>query len=427
MVSSQSLLKHLKDITRKKHDELGKLDFFTHLFSKKLTIKSYIYQLKALAIVVSVLEHQMKKSKQKIIQNMMKEYQPRYPLIQKDLKYLDANLQPDHIFAVTKALEIANKILERSFNCPISLLGYFYVIEGSKLGGRILRKHYADCLNVTAEGLNFFTDNEEKIFSEWALFGKRMSQADLGEDEIKDIASASLELFDDLYELYSVLRPKKTEETGYHVTSINPEAGNHPIPTDAREIIASIRAADICWNKFPYYEKRYAERGVRFARSDSAWMAALINLPQDLLNKQIKWLTGLLAARGMPSITMQYHLEILHDALTKDIPEKASEYQKLFESAKILKRDRIKRIDNDTSEKMDAAFKKALGDAYDPSFHDAGQLIISSVVDEYNGYKNAISSVKDWMTDQDRFSDIWIKAVEQLFRDVQQILGKLEK
>jgi heme oxygenase len=417
MTSSPSLLKKLKDKTRKKHDELGKLDFFTHLFNRKLRIKSYIYQLKSLAIIVSVFEHQMKKSNQKIIKNIMKDYQPRYPLIQKDLKFLDADRQPDHIIVVTKALEIANKILERSANCPISLLGYFYVIEGSKLGGRILRKHYADCLDLKKEGLNFFSD-DKNILNEWALFDKIMLQVNLADDEIENIENASLEFFNDLYELYTRLSPEKTEETAYHVTSINPEAGNHPIPTNAQEIIASIRAADKCWKKFPYYQKRYAERGIRFARSDSAWLAALVHLSQDELNHQIKWLTGLLAARGMPSITMQFHLEILHEELTKDCPENAPDYQKLYESAKMLKNDRIKRIDHDTMEKMDAAFKKSLGDAYDQSFHDAGILIISSVIDAYNGYENAISSLKDWITDPNRFSDIWIKAVGQLFQEV---------
>jgi len=427
MTSNQLLLKQLKEKTREKHDALGKLDFFTHLFNKKLTTMSYIYQLKSLAIIVSVLEHQMKTSSQKIIQSIMKDYQPRYPLIQKDLKFMNADHQPDHIVVVTKALEIANKIIERSANCPISLLGYFYAIEGSKLGGRILRKHYADCLGFTADGLMFFSDDEEKIFNEWALFGKIMSQSDLSEEEIQHIETASLEFFDDLYELYCLLSPEKTAETGYHVTSINPEAGNHPIPTNALEIIASIRAADICWQKFPYYQKRYAERGVRFARSDSAWLAALVHLPQDELDRQIKWLTGLLAARGMPSITMQFHLEILHEALTKDIPENASLYQKLYVSAKLLENDRTKRISNDTMEKMDAAFKTSLGDAYDQSFHDAGLLIISSVVDAHNGYNNAISSLKEWITDPNRFSDIWIKAVEQFFQDIENGLGIHEK
>jgi heme oxygenase len=419
MTSNQSFLKHLKEKTREKHDAIGKLAFFNHLFNKKLTTTNFIYQLKSFAIIVSVLEHQMKTSSHRIIKNIMNNYQPRYPLIQKDLKFLDADHQPDHIVLVAKSLEIANKILERSASCPISLLGYFYVIEGSKLGGRILRKHYAKCLELSTDGLTFFSDDEEQIFNDWALFGKIMSQSNLSDEEKQDIETASIAFFDDLYELYTLLSPEKTVETGYHVTSINPEAGNHPIPTNAQEIIASIRAADICWQKFPYYQKRYAERGIRFARSDSAWLAAMVHLPQDELNHQIKWLTGLLAARGMPSITMQFHLEILHEELTKDIPNKVSDYQKLYESAKILKNERIKLINNDTMEELDIEFKSSLGYAYDKSFHDAGLLIISSVVDEFNGYKNAISSLKNWMTDPDRFSDIWIKAVEQLFQKVQ--------
>ena len=49
----------------------------------------------------------------------------------------------------------------------------------------------------------------------------------------------------------------RPESKVFLVTSINPEAGRHAVPTDKREIRASNEADDLCWARFPYFEFRY--------------------------------------------------------------------------------------------------------------------------------------------------------------------------
>jgi len=82
--------------------------------------------------------------------------------------------------------------------------------------------------------------------------------------------------------------------------TLNPEAGEHVISADAGEQAAAEAATRLSWREFPYYPKRYGERGWRFSLSDSGWLQTLCELSPDAARAQLLWLSNLLAARGMP-------------------------------------------------------------------------------------------------------------------------------
>jgi hypothetical protein len=50
----------------------------------------------------------------------------------------------------------------------------------------------------------------------------------------------------------------------YHIAAINFEAGDHAMPQNPIEIGLALRAAKVAWEKYPYLEHRYGERGRRF-------------------------------------------------------------------------------------------------------------------------------------------------------------------
>lgn len=54
--------------------------------------------------------------------------------------------------------------------------------------------------------------------------------------------------------------------------TLNPEAGEHAISADPGEQAAAEAATRLSWREFPYYAKRYGERGWRFSLSDSGWL-----------------------------------------------------------------------------------------------------------------------------------------------------------
>ena len=47
----------------------------------------------------------------------------------------------------------------------------------------------------------------------------------------------------------------------YHIATINFEAGDHAMPQNPLEIGLALRAAKVAWEKYPYLEHRYGERG----------------------------------------------------------------------------------------------------------------------------------------------------------------------
>lgn len=414
----------LKEATQGTHSKIEKLKFFGALFNKQLSQTNYIYQLKALAIVFSVLEHEITSIKHSTVKTILKSYPLKYLIIKKDLEFLNARALPDNLYVVSQSLDIADCILRRTASSPLSLLGYLYVLEGSMLGGKVLLSHYKDCFDLDdTQGLSFFSMYGDQASKNWNQFKNKMDEALFSMEEQQQIVDAAVECFEKFYELYQHLDPTLAQKKEFHVTSINPEAGNHSIPTDAREITAAIRASEICWKRYPYYQMRYGERGTRFGRSDCAWLASLVDMSQEGINRQIKWLIGLLATKGMPSLTMQTQLEILSAELTKDIPENQHKYEKLLKAAQKIEQERLLKIDQQTIEHLDTEFKESLGDAFEENLNDAGKLIIAAIVDEQMGFTDSFSNIKDWMVDSNRFSQKWIDAVHQLVQKVNKCMG----
>src|ERR1700759_3135283 len=90
-------------------------------------------------------------------------------------------------------------------------------------------------------------------------------------------------------------------------STVNAEAGAHPISSDPVERLAAVAATRRSWKEFPYYPRRYGERGWRFSLSDSGWIQTLCDAGPGEALAQIKWLGGLLAARGMPCLLLERH------------------------------------------------------------------------------------------------------------------------
>ena len=193
---------------------------------------------------------------------------------------------------------------------------------------------------------------------------------------------------------------------------LNSEAGNHPVPADAREIQAALKAGEICWNRFPYFEHRYGERGRRYTRSDSAWLVTLSRNEPAEIAKQVHWLGRVLSSRGMPTLLLQTQLEILDEELTAAIPEKKSEYRKLSHAAAELRESRRVHFSDDQVDTIAAEFDRAIGPEWSARFPHTGAMLVCAVADELEGSDLAVESLRPWMTDAVRFPAEWNVAVD---------------
>lgn len=90
-----------------------------------------------------------------------------------------------------------------------------------------------------------------------------MNQLSLRAEERGQIVKAAGDFFQQLDSVFRALYPLPPESETYLVTSINPEAGWHAVPADAREVQAAIRGPGRLLGAV------LAERGLRWITSPS--------------------------------------------------------------------------------------------------------------------------------------------------------------
>ena len=167
---------------------------------------------------------------------------------------------------------------------------------------------------------------------------------------------------------------------------------------DPRELAAAERAGQRSWAAWAYYERRYGERGRQFTRSDSAWSATLPGLPASVVERQLRWLGTLLAARGMPRLLLEEHLRVLHEELVAAVPERALEYASLLAAANGLRVEREAFVPASVLRTFETGFHDLL---QRPTEDDLGAdvLIAAAVADERAGVPRAVASLLEWLAD----------------------------
>jgi hypothetical protein len=197
---------------------------------------------------------------------------------------------------------------------------------------------------------------------------------------------------------------------------LNFEAGATPMPADPREIQAAIRAGDITHRTFPYYGFRYGERGVRFTRSDSAFLATLPGHKAETLWRQIDWLAGVLSNRGMPSWLLELHLGTLARQLSRAVPERSHLYRDLRGAAEALGERRRAQVSDETMRALGQSFAAEAGLAPTRLAIGTGHLLAAAVADERGGIPNAVNSIEEYFTDRTLFTARFIDAARSTIR-----------
>ena len=422
MESQESLHQLLKRQTMDLHEKSHQIPYIVNLLKNTVSVESYVGHLRAFAIIYSTLEHQLSSLNQPEINDFLEDYTPRLPLILADLEYFNAKNVKDIIPAVNNALHIADKILLYNIQSPYKLLGFLYTLDGSLNGGSVFRKHLTEVFDLkNNQGISYFSLFDEPFKQFWAKFTEKLNTKIIDNQAKNDVVSSAAEIFNDLLSIYENLYPIDEKRLGNHITSLNPEAGNFPIPTNSLEIEAAIIAGLRCWNEFSYYEKRYGERGKRFTTSDSVWLVTLDELSLELANNQVKWLAKYLANRGMPGFTMEFQLRCLYEELVKLIPDNEQKYKTLLIVSEQLKNERIKIVSSTIFEKSNSIFAEFCVQfkVSDEPMKNIGKLIASSIADSKNGLEPSLQSFKIWMKNPEVFSSTWIQAVENTYSAIE--------
>jgi heme oxygenase len=410
-----SIMKRLRDETKADHEHLETFPYFKALAEHTLPLDCYVNQLRGLAIIHGVLENELATIQEKPVADVWNNGLRKLPLLEQDLEFFKPRVDSDYMPAIDAALAMTEHIRLRRIESPETLLGYLYVFEGSTLGNRMHQPDITATFHLDGStGSRYYESYGDQVPEKWQQFSEKMNTA-LSDPSLHDpVIKAAHEAFSGLEALYKVLFPMKKQEKNIHVTRINPEAGNHPIPDDEREIAAALAASDRTWAEFPYYEARYGSRGKRFSDSDACWLVTLTSLDHDGLEKQMDWLGRVLATRGMPLILLERILFYLYEELVKAIPDKTSAYAGLLRAADTFAKKRTACISEKQFEMLAREFDEMVGITLAKQYKNTGRLLAAAVTDEKNGIAGAVSAISDWLTATDRFPEKWITAVKNI-------------
>lgn len=171
-----------------------------------------------------------------------------------------------------------------------------------------------------------FTDLPNKPHSQsaWADFKNRV-ETHLLDDDLVAACQGAKELFTFIVDILEALDPEKPEKVPrkVHATAFNPEAGSHGVVQEDKEIRAVIEASESVRKKMPYLEMRFGERGLRYTRSDGAWLATLVNFSTGTTVSQVEWLAKILSPIGVSRYALEVHLRESERFLKAVDPDKS--------------------------------------------------------------------------------------------------------
>lgn len=412
-------------------NKIQNMDYFSKFSSHNLPLISYVGHLRALTIIYGTLEYQIQNAENAEIKNLFVDYIPKLPLLLEDLEFFREKEIKDIMPSISFALHIADNIILNSVVNFYKLIAYFYVIEYLLYEKYMSNEDVSQTFNLKgSDGIKYLSSTEGKYSDFWKNFTEKLDSLT---DDFKireDIISAAIEIYKDLMNIFNYLFAFDEKMLENHITSYNPEAGNFSIPTNPLEINAAISSGVNIWYEYPYYEKRYGERGRRFTVSDSVWLVTLSELPEEFAINQVNWLAKFLAKRGMPTCTMELQMQEMYQNLSILIPEDESKYLIFKKCAMEIKIMRNKFINDSDFEKCNSIFEK-----YFLEFNiseqicvemkrNVGKLIASAIVDEKNGIQEAQNSLFNWILNKDIFPENWIHAVDKSIKEIEIVINR---
>jgi hypothetical protein len=200
---------------------------------------------------------------------------------------------------------------------------------------------------------------------------------------------------------------------------LNPDAGDHVVTAEPRELEAVRVAGEAVLLRYPYLRVRFPERADAFTSSDGAWLVQLCDRSAEQVEAQVHWLAQVLLHRGMPRRILEVYLHRLVDELERFVPERREEYAGLRRAGERLTEARRRAVPDAELEALAGAFEARAGEGPVPA-RCAGELVAAAVADEANGLPS-LRPLLAWLGDPARTTPAWrgaLRAIEAAARSV---------
>jgi len=400
----------LRAATQPQHEQLDTLPYARALLDGTLPMARYAGFLHAVHTVHEALEQIVERTGDSALPQLFGQSAQRRGLLARDLAYLRVDQRAVDT-AQLRALLLAQQVRLDARRDPRRLLGCAYVLEGSQLGGLLQARALASRAELSAGGRAYLEGAGKATQTTFQDFLERLERHLRDPEALAQAIVGARTMFAGFAAILDALAPDGP--AGAHrwlVSELNRDAGTHPIPGDLREVLAALRAGEHSYLQFAYYEARYGERGQRFTRSDSAWLATLARDDDHASTlRHVCWLGRTLSARGMPRLLLEQHLDVLHSALVEHVPERAPSYVVLSRAAEQLRAERETALPEERAQALQADFVGALAGAPERGVapREAATLLVAAVADERAGVGGAVPALTAWLCDPIFFSAAW--------------------
>ena len=186
----------LKLETRPAHDRIESVPFSMMMQEGRLPRARFSGKLACWLAVHGTLEAAIRESDDEACVVVWRETMARTSHLRNDLAcHGDMDMPPA---AATATLKMVGWLAALAARDPRALLGCLYVMEGSKLGGTILRKCLDDAYKCGPEALSYFWASGTSPMPDFKAFKERMEAALTTDDDRDRVVAAASGMFDHL-------------------------------------------------------------------------------------------------------------------------------------------------------------------------------------------------------------------------------------
>ncbi|MCX4780680.1 biliverdin-producing heme oxygenase [Streptomyces sp. NBC_01264] len=184
-----TVVERIRTGIRGRHAELEGTPFSTAMLAGTLPLDRYVDQLAAYRKVLEALEAELSRATGPCVTSVWSADLVKLPLIDRDLMHF----AEDGVFPASVAAGPADafvrEIRAAAASDPRALLGFLYVLEGSTMGGMILRRCVAEAYGLCdTDGVAYYASGDRE---RWARFTARLNAALPGPGEQDGVIAAA--------------------------------------------------------------------------------------------------------------------------------------------------------------------------------------------------------------------------------------------
>lgn len=206
----QTLMERLKESTMVKHDSAEGSQFQGDLVYGKLSQPLYIKYIGQLFLIHRSLEAQIRKYHEagQDWTSVVTARQLQEGFLRKDLTYF--SVEPQTIVPLVQTKEFLGIMESFAGRCPESLLGFHYVLLGSKHGGKFVAKNVRSSYKLPDDAGALYFDPYGLGFAElWKDFKESMNALSLTDDQITEMCGAAGAMFVGISNVSDALMPQE--------------------------------------------------------------------------------------------------------------------------------------------------------------------------------------------------------------------------